>query len=150
MLALATDAAGADPPTAGAAWSATEASWRERVPELANTLAPRDARHAYAVITGLTSGAGGMVAAATMSLPERARQGRNFDYRYAWIRDQCYAGRAAAAAGPHAVLDNAVGCVGAVLREQGLTSGRSTPSPAMRFPTSASSTCPATRARTAC
>ena len=43
---------------------------------------------------GLTSASGGMVAAATMSLPERARQGRNYDYRYAWIRDQCIAGQA--------------------------------------------------------
>ena len=37
-----------------------------------------------------------MVAAATMSLPERAREGRNYDYRYVWIRDQCYAGQAVA------------------------------------------------------
>ena len=34
---------------------------------------PRDARHAYAVLSGLTSAGGGMVAAATTSLPERAR-----------------------------------------------------------------------------
>ena len=33
-----------------------------------------------------------MVAAATISLPERAEAGRNYDYRYVWIRDQCYAG----------------------------------------------------------
>ena len=48
---------------------------------------------------GLTSSGGGMVAAATTSLPERAREGRNYDYRYVWIRDQCYAGQAVAAAG---------------------------------------------------
>ena len=40
-----------------------------------------------------------MVAAATTSLPERSEAGRNYDYRYVWIRDQCYAGRAAATAG---------------------------------------------------
>ena len=40
-----------------------------------------------------------MVAAATTSLPEQAVEGRNYDYRYAWIRDQGYAGQAAAAAG---------------------------------------------------
>ena len=42
----------------------------------------------------MTSSTGAMVAAATMSLPERADQGRNYDYRYAWIRDQCFAGQA--------------------------------------------------------
>jgi GH15 family glucan-1,4-alpha-glucosidase len=44
-----------------------------------------------AVLRGLTSGGGGMVAAATTSLPERADRDRNYDYRYAWIRDQAYA-----------------------------------------------------------
>ena len=82
-----------------AAWSATEAAWARAVPELIDSLAPRDARHAYAVLRGLTSAGGGMVAAATMSLPERAEAGRNYDYRYAWIRDQCYAGQAVAAGG---------------------------------------------------
>ena len=46
-----------------------------------------------------------MVAAATMSLPERADAGRNYDYRYAWIRDQCYAGQAVAAGGADPLLD---------------------------------------------
>jgi GH15 family glucan-1,4-alpha-glucosidase len=49
-----------------------------------------------------------MVAAATTSLPERARQGRNYDYRYVWIRDQCYAGQAVAKAGPYPLMDEAV------------------------------------------
>ena len=48
---------------------------------------------------GSRAGPGAMVAAATMGLPERAEQGRNYDYRYAWIRDQCFAGLAAAVAG---------------------------------------------------
>jgi GH15 family glucan-1,4-alpha-glucosidase len=60
-----------------------------------------------------------MVAAATTSLPERAREGRNFDYRYAWIRDQCYAGHAAAAAGVDAVLDDAVRVVAGHLLDDG-------------------------------
>jgi GH15 family glucan-1,4-alpha-glucosidase len=49
-----------------------------------------------------------MVAAATMSLPERAGEGRNYDYRYVWIRDQCFAGEAVAAAGPEPLMDDAV------------------------------------------
>ena len=42
--------------------------------------------------------------------PARTRRaGRNYDYRYVWIRDQCYAGQAVAADGPHPLLDDAVG-----------------------------------------
>jgi hypothetical protein len=49
-----------------------------------------------------------MVAACTTSLPEHTRQGRNYDYRYAWIRDQCYAGQAVAKHGAHPLMDDAV------------------------------------------
>jgi alpha,alpha-trehalase len=90
------------------AWSATTEAWRRAVPELTGTVADQDARHSYAVLCGLTSAGGGMVAGATMCLPERAEAGRNYDYRYAWIRDQCYAGQAVAAYGPHCLLDDAV------------------------------------------
>ncbi len=96
------------PPDPATAWSKTQAAWQQAVPDFSNTIAARDARHAYTVLRGLTSAGGGMVAAATMSLPERAEQGRNYDYRYAWIRDQCYAGQAAAASQPLPLLDEAV------------------------------------------
>jgi len=89
-------------------WSATRQRWAQALPPLAEVTAARDARQACVVLRGLTSSGGGMVAAATTSLPERAEQGRNYDYRYAWIRDQCYAGRAAAAAGGYPLLDDAV------------------------------------------
>jgi alpha,alpha-trehalase len=92
-------------------WAASEAAWRRTVPELANSLAPVDARRAYAVLRGLTSAGGGMVAAATIGLPERARRGRDYDYRYVWIRDQCYAGQAVAADAAHPLLDDAVAFV---------------------------------------
>lgn len=93
---------------AGHLWGATEQAWKERVPEIESGLASRDASHAYAVMSGLTSASGAMVAAATTSLPERAEQGRDYDYRFAWIRDQAYAGQAVAAAGPHPLMDDAV------------------------------------------
>jgi GH15 family glucan-1,4-alpha-glucosidase len=96
------------PVDAAQAWHATESAWKQAVPEITGTLADVDAQQSYAVLRGLTSGGGGMVAAATMSLPERAKQGRNYDYRYCWIRDQCYTGQAIAAAGPHPLLDDAV------------------------------------------
>ena len=60
-----------------------------------------------------------MVAAAATALPERADQARNYDYRYAWIRDQCYTGQAAAAVGSHDLLDSAVTFVTARVLEDG-------------------------------
>ena len=105
------------------AWAATVAEWHARIPKLEGTLAPRDADHAYAVLSGLTSASGGMVAAATSSLPERAEQGRNYDYRYVWIRDQSYVGQAVARVGPHRLMDDALRFV----RERLLDDG-----PAMR------------------
>jgi alpha,alpha-trehalase len=101
------------------AWSATETAWQQAVPPLKTGLDQRDTRRSYAVLRGLTSTGGGMVAAATTSLPERAEAGRNYDYRYVWIRDQCYAGQAVAAAGPHPLLDDAVSFVAGRLLEHG-------------------------------
>jgi hypothetical protein len=107
-------------PDPGALWSATEAHWQQSVPDLtATAVGHRDAELAAAVLRGLTSSAGGMVAAVTMSLPERAETGRNYDYRYAWIRDQCFAGRAAAAHGHLALVESATRFVGARLLSDG-------------------------------
>jgi GH15 family glucan-1,4-alpha-glucosidase len=119
VLVLGGDGAGDEPPNAEEAWAATEAEWQRRVPALEQTAAPRDASHACAVLCGLTSESGGTVAAATMSLPERAHEGRNYDYRYVWIRDQCYAGRAAALAGADGLLDGSVRWVSERLLEHG-------------------------------
>jgi hypothetical protein len=100
-------------------WHTTQRHWEHAVPSLPGVTATRDARHACAVLAGLTSSDGGMVAAATTSLPERAEAGRNYDYRYAWIRDQCYAGQAAAVAGAYPLLDSAVRFVSARLHADG-------------------------------
>ncbi|MEO8687880.1 MAG: glycoside hydrolase family 15 protein [Solirubrobacteraceae bacterium] len=108
VLVLAAGEHAEAPPDPEWAWQGTQAAWQDRVPELEHTVAPRDAQHAYAVLSGLTSAGGGMVAAATTSLPERARQGRSYDYRYVWIRDQCYTGQAVAKAGAHPLMDDAV------------------------------------------
>ena len=119
VLTVGATAERAQPVDAPAAWLATEARWRETVPGLEVAVGARDARHAYAVLAGLTSSGGGMVAAATTSLPERADRARNYDYRFAWIRDQCYAGHAVAAAGPFPLLDDAVRFVRERLLEDG-------------------------------
>jgi GH15 family glucan-1,4-alpha-glucosidase len=125
-----------EPVGADVAWRATEAAWANAVPELDNCLASRDARSSYAVLRGLTGHTGGMVAAATTSLPERAEAGRNYDYRYVWIRDQCFAGIAAAAIGDDYLLDQAVRFVTARLLEHGdqlspayTTTGQAVPRP---------------------
>jgi len=96
------------PAEAGPAWQATEKAWAAAVPDCRELVASRDASHAYAVLHGLTSQSGGMVAAATTSLPEHPETVRNYDYRYAWIRDQCYAGMALAAHGSRDQLARSV------------------------------------------
>ena len=79
VLEISDQALGDDPVDASRAWKATGTAWSAAVPRLGASLAPRESRHSYAVLTGLTSAGGGMVAAATTSLPERARAGRNYD-----------------------------------------------------------------------
>jgi alpha,alpha-trehalase len=100
-------------------WAQTENAWQRAVPGLEHTLDPWHTRRSHAVLTGLTSSRGGGVAPTTTGLPERAEEGRNYDYRYVWIRDQCYAGVAAAAAGTDEPLDAAVRFVSARLLEHG-------------------------------
>ncbi|RSS72767.1 glycoside hydrolase family 15 protein [Streptomyces sp. WAC06614] len=100
-------------------WRATTTAWQKDLPGRCGPSGPRDARHAYAVLRAMTGPGGGTVAAATTSLPERAEEGRNYDYRYVWIRDQCFVGQAAAAAGTHPLLDDSVRFVTARLLDHG-------------------------------
>jgi GH15 family glucan-1,4-alpha-glucosidase len=106
-------------PEADRLWHLTERAWASAVPTERDSLAQRDVAHSRAVLRGLTSATGAMVAAATTSLPERAEQGRDYDYRYAWIRDQCFAGQAIAAAGGGDLMDSAVAFVRDRLLEDG-------------------------------
>jgi GH15 family glucan-1,4-alpha-glucosidase len=100
-------------------WHSTRRAWTNAVPPIEGTVADRDARHAYAVLAGLTSQHGGMVAGATTCLPERAEAGRDYDYRFAWIRDQAYAGQAVASLGPHPLLTRALDFVADRIAEDG-------------------------------
>ncbi|HEX3003284.1 MAG TPA: glycoside hydrolase family 15 protein [Angustibacter sp.] len=100
-------------------WARTEKAWRDDAPGFSSTLSPRDAQHSYAVLRGLTSPGGGMVAAATLGIPERAEKNNSYDYRYVWLRDQAYAGQAAAVAGAFPLLDDAVAFTTARLLEHG-------------------------------
>jgi hypothetical protein len=100
-------------------WHLTAQAWSRAVPDGRESIAPRDVAHSWAVLRGLTSDRGAMVAAATTSLPEHSEAGRDYDYRYAWIRDQCFAGHAIAAAGGGDLLESAVGFVRDRLLEDG-------------------------------
>ena len=111
VLEIAADRFEDDPPDADRLWRLTEDTWSRAVPDGRSSIAPRDVRHSWAVLRGLTSSRGGMVAAGTTSLPERSEAGRDYDYRYAWIRDQCFTGHAVAAAGGGDLLDGAVAFV---------------------------------------
>ncbi|HTU29328.1 MAG TPA: glycoside hydrolase family 15 protein [Solirubrobacteraceae bacterium] len=117
-LVLSVGADGPLPP-ADVAWRETETAWREQAPPPTVGLAARDAGQARAVLRGLTTPGGGMVAAATMSLPERAEAGRSYDYRYAWVRDQAMAGQAAARAEADDLLDDATAFLRARLLDDG-------------------------------
>lgn len=107
------------PPDPAGTWLTTETSWARRRPSLQHAIAPQDAQHAWAVLRGLTSAHGGMAAAATTSLPQRAGTGRIPDHRYAWIRDQACAGIAAARAGAADLLDSVTEFTTARLIEDG-------------------------------
>ena len=107
-------------PDAEECWRRTEEAWRASVPDCREVVAARDVRRSYAVLRGLTGPEGGTVAAATTSLPERAQGNRNYDYRYVWVRDTCYVGRAGASiGGGEAMLDDAVRWVAARLSADG-------------------------------
>jgi GH15 family glucan-1,4-alpha-glucosidase len=108
-------------PDAEKVWEETAAAWAATVPPVSAGIALRDTRHARAVLCGLTAPTGATVAAATMALPERARAGRAYDYRYAWIRDQAMIGQAAAAAGFEDMLDTSARFLAARVLEDGPT-----------------------------
>jgi alpha,alpha-trehalase len=57
MLDLSLDPFDSGPPDPDELWSATEESWQRQVPALEHVTARRDARHADAVLRGLTMSA---------------------------------------------------------------------------------------------
>lgn len=107
-----------DPAPPDRLWRGTARAWADDAPDLSGSAAPREAGLAYAVLSGLT-GPGGTVAAATLGLPEKSEARRNYDYRYVWVRDQAYAGLAAAVDRPLPLLDRAVGTVARLVLEHG-------------------------------
>ncbi len=119
LLELSTKGFSGSPPDPEEQWNFTKRSWELSAPRLDKCAGERDARHAWAVLRGLTTSTGGMVAAATTSLPERADSGRSYDYRYVWIRDQCWTGQAMAVVGSLDLLRDALRFVRNRLLEDG-------------------------------
>ncbi len=70
------------------------------------------------LLRGLTV-PGGIAAAATLGMPERADAGRNYDYRYVWLCDMAYAGLAAAVQDAHELLDEAMALTTARVQTDG-------------------------------
>jgi GH15 family glucan-1,4-alpha-glucosidase len=70
----------------------TERFWREWSGQCSYTGEwAAEVRRSLAVLKGLTyTPTGGIMAAATTSLPEQAGGVRNWDYRYCWIRDSAF------------------------------------------------------------
>ncbi len=70
----------------------SDQAWREWSDNLTPINAYGDAvrRSALALKLLLFSASGAIAAAATTSLPERIGGGKNYDYRFSWVRDICY------------------------------------------------------------
>ncbi|WP_406858100.1 glycoside hydrolase family 15 protein [Alsobacter sp. KACC 23698] len=70
----------------------TEAFWRafsDRCPDVGRWT--ESVRRSLITLKALTyEPTGGIVAAPTTSLPEKIGGGRNWDYRYCWVRDACF------------------------------------------------------------
>lgn len=73
-------------------FDATIANWREWVRHLSVTLEWQEAVIRAAITLRLCQyeETGAIVAAMTTSIPEAANTGRNWDYRYCWLRDAYY------------------------------------------------------------
>ncbi|HEV2364253.1 MAG TPA: glycoside hydrolase family 15 protein [Caulobacteraceae bacterium] len=109
---------GPDEPFQGEVFSAsqsmladTQSYWREWVRTLSVPLEWQEAviRAAIALKLCVYEETGAIVAALTTSIPEAPNSGRNWDYRYCWIRDAYYVVQALNRLGAADILENYLG-----------------------------------------
>jgi pentatricopeptide repeat protein len=89
----------------------TQSNWREWVRSLTVPLEWQDAviRAAIALKICAYEETGAIVAALTTSIPEAPDSGRNWDYRYCWLRDGYYVVQALNRLGAADILENYLG-----------------------------------------
>jgi len=99
----------------------TAESWRRWTAQLDHRGPWRDAveRSALAVKTILNESTGALAAAATTSLPERLGGAKNWDYRFAWVRDSSFALDALLSLGLHEEAHRAISWLLSALRRNG-------------------------------
>ncbi|WP_342364265.1 glycoside hydrolase family 15 protein [Terrarubrum flagellatum] len=91
--------------------SETDSYWREWVRTLATPLDWQDVVIRAAITLKLCAyeETGAIVAALTTSIPEAPNSGRNWDYRYCWVRDAYYVVQALNRLGATDILENYLG-----------------------------------------
>ena len=99
----------------------SDQAWREWTGNIAATGDYDDAvrRSALALKLLVYSPSGSIAAAATTSLPERIGGGKNYDYRYAWLRDVTYTIKAFLRVGATAEAQAAFSWLTRTVRRQG-------------------------------
>ncbi len=97
----------------------TIAYWRQWTQRLALPLEWQDAviRAAITLKLSLYEDTGAIVAAMTTSIPESAHSGRNWDYRYCWLRDAFFVVRALNSLSETATMEDYLRWLGSVVAE---------------------------------
>jgi GH15 family glucan-1,4-alpha-glucosidase len=118
---------GADEPFAGEPWATgrdflhrTNEYWREWVRRISIAFEWQDATIRAAITLKLSNfeETGGIVAALTTSLPEAGHSGRNWDYRYCWLRDAYFVVRALNRIGATKTMEDFVSFLFSIVGEE--------------------------------
>lgn len=103
VVVVVSDGGGIEPSAQAAGLAFDDALARDHafVASLRSDLPPAVVRSALVLHALTDAETGAMLAAATTSIPEAVGEPRNWDYRFAWIRDGCFAAEALLQLGHH-------------------------------------------------